>query len=142
MRENNTKVFTESMNLKVGDIVEVLANQRIPADLVLLHTSDSNGTVFIKTDQLDGETDWKLRFFKKFPFKISSNLIFFFLQKIPFFIQNPFFRYFFFIISKILQKSDLLHPELRLKEQEPPFPKRYDKSPPSKARHLRVHWSI
>lgn len=62
LKENNTKVPTESWQLKVGDIIEVLANQRIPADLILLHTADSNGTVFIKTDQLDGETDWKLRF--------------------------------------------------------------------------------
>ena len=36
-------------------------NQRVPADLVLLRTSDASGTCFIRTDQLDGETDWKLR---------------------------------------------------------------------------------
>lgn len=36
-------------------------NQRVPADMVLLYTSDSTGTCFIRTDQLDGETDWKLR---------------------------------------------------------------------------------
>lgn len=29
--------------------------------MVLLYTSDSTGTCFIRTDQLDGETDWKLR---------------------------------------------------------------------------------
>ena len=33
----------------------------MPADLVLLYTTDKSGTVFIKTDQLDGETDWKVR---------------------------------------------------------------------------------
>ncbi|KAI6095757.1 hypothetical protein F5141DRAFT_1157040 [Pisolithus sp. B1] len=36
-------------------------NQRVPADMVLLRTSDPSGTCFIRTDQLDGETDWKLR---------------------------------------------------------------------------------
>jgi magnesium-transporting ATPase (P-type) len=36
-------------------------NQRVPADLVLLRTSKSSGTCFIRTDQLDGETDWTLR---------------------------------------------------------------------------------
>ena len=36
-------------------------NQRVPADMVLLRTSDSSGTCFVRTDQLDGETDWKLR---------------------------------------------------------------------------------
>lgn len=49
------------MNIKVGDIIEVKSNQRIPADMVILSTEDPEGTVFIRTDQLDGETDWKLR---------------------------------------------------------------------------------
>lgn len=29
--------------------------------MLLLHTSDPSGTVFVRTDQLDGETDWKVR---------------------------------------------------------------------------------
>lgn len=29
--------------------------------MIILSTHDETGTVFIKTDQLDGETDWKLR---------------------------------------------------------------------------------
>lgn len=33
----------------------------MPADLILLYTTEESGTVFIRTDQLDGETDWKLR---------------------------------------------------------------------------------
>lgn len=36
-------------------------NERAPADLVLLWTSDPNGSLFIRTDQLDGETDWKVK---------------------------------------------------------------------------------
>lgn len=35
--------------------------QRVPADLVLLRTSEKSGACFVRTDQLDGETDWKLR---------------------------------------------------------------------------------
>ncbi|TBU21618.1 aminophospholipid-transporting P-type ATPase [Dichomitus squalens] len=50
-----------SSSLRVGDLVVLEKNQRVPADLVLLRTSDSSGTCFIRTDQLDGETDWKLR---------------------------------------------------------------------------------
>lgn len=50
-----------SSQLAVGDFVLLEKNQRVPADLVLLRTSDSSGTCFIRTDQLDGETDWKLR---------------------------------------------------------------------------------
>ena len=33
----------------------------MPADMVFLRTSEGNGACFIRTDQLDGETDWKLR---------------------------------------------------------------------------------
>jgi phospholipid-translocating ATPase len=29
--------------------------------MLLLYTSDKSGSVFLRTDQLDGETDWKLR---------------------------------------------------------------------------------
>jgi len=50
-----------SSSLKVGDLILLEKNQRVPADMVLLRTSDASGTCFIRTDQLDGETDWKLR---------------------------------------------------------------------------------
>ena len=50
-----------SSKLRVGDLVLLEKNQRVPADLILLRTSDATGTCFIRTDQLDGETDWKLR---------------------------------------------------------------------------------
>jgi len=54
-------VSVTSSQLKVGDIVEVSKGVRAPADLVLLKTTESSGACFIRTDQLDGETDWKLR---------------------------------------------------------------------------------
>uniref|UniRef100_A0A8C5T8P5 Phospholipid-transporting ATPase n=1 Tax=Malurus cyaneus samueli TaxID=2593467 RepID=A0A8C5T8P5_9PASS len=38
-----------------------LTNQRIPSDMVFLRTSEKTGSCFIRTDQLDGETDWKLK---------------------------------------------------------------------------------
>lgn len=50
-----------SSRLKVGDIVFLEKNARVPADMVLMRTSDPSGTCFVRTDQLDGETDWKLR---------------------------------------------------------------------------------
>ncbi|ODQ67908.1 phospholipid-translocating P-type ATPase [Nadsonia fulvescens var. elongata DSM 6958] len=50
-----------SKDLKVGDLVRIHKDQRVPADMVLLTTSEHNGETFIRTDQLDGETDWKLR---------------------------------------------------------------------------------
>uniref|UniRef100_A0A8C5HSR8 Phospholipid-transporting ATPase n=1 Tax=Gouania willdenowi TaxID=441366 RepID=A0A8C5HSR8_GOUWI len=36
-------------------------NQRVPADMIFLRTSERNGSCFLRTDQLDGETAWKLR---------------------------------------------------------------------------------
>ncbi|PFH50095.1 hypothetical protein AMATHDRAFT_4257 [Amanita thiersii Skay4041] len=50
-----------SSSLRVGDLIRLEKNQRVPADMVLLRTTDASGTCFIRTDQLDGETDWKLR---------------------------------------------------------------------------------
>lgn len=50
-----------SSKLKVGDLVVLEKNQRVPADMLLLRTSDPAGSCFVRTDQLDGETDWKLR---------------------------------------------------------------------------------
>ena len=70
-KEINTKKYqvlkkgawkdTASQNLKVGQLLKVHQNERIPADMALLFTTEKNGTVFNRTDQLDGETDWKLR---------------------------------------------------------------------------------
>ena len=50
-----------SSQLAVGDLVHLEKDQRVPADMILLRTSDKAGAAFIRTDQLDGETDWKLR---------------------------------------------------------------------------------
>jgi phospholipid-translocating ATPase len=57
----NTHANTRSVpssSLRVGDLVLLEKNQRVPADLVLLCTTESSGSCFIRTDQLDGETDW------------------------------------------------------------------------------------
>ncbi|GAA51297.1 phospholipid-translocating ATPase, partial [Clonorchis sinensis] len=59
MRHGQVRVT--SAEIKVGDMIHLEKNQRVPADMVLLWTSDRNGSCFIRTDQLDGETDWKLR---------------------------------------------------------------------------------
>ena len=50
-----------SAELEVGQVIQIQANQRVPADVVLLHGLENQGNVFVRTDQLDGETDWKLR---------------------------------------------------------------------------------
>ena len=55
--------YVKSKDLKIGDVVELTENQRVPADMVVLKTFNDAGDnhAFIRTDQLDGETDWKLR---------------------------------------------------------------------------------
>ncbi|KAH7089567.1 phospholipid-translocating P-type ATPase-like protein [Paraphoma chrysanthemicola] len=92
------EVVKPSRSLKVGDVVKLGKDQRVPADMVLLKSysadatapatmqnasdssptligddlteppkfdqaaaTNSSGEAFIRTDQLDGETDWKLR---------------------------------------------------------------------------------
>ncbi|ERE70330.1 putative phospholipid-transporting ATPase IIB [Cricetulus griseus] len=54
-------VKVKSSNIQVGDLILVEKNQRVPADMIFLRTSEKNGSCFLRTDQLDGETDWKLR---------------------------------------------------------------------------------
>lgn len=54
-------VRVPSSSIRVGDVLRLEKGQRVPADIVLLRSADKTGSVFIKTDQLDGETDWKLR---------------------------------------------------------------------------------
>lgn len=89
------EIVKPSRNLKVGDVVKLGKDQRIPADMVILKSysqeataplsarptalidhdtpqdspaqnggsaaAGTSGEAFIRTDQLDGETDWKLR---------------------------------------------------------------------------------
>ena len=52
-----------SCDIRVGDFMLLHANDRVPADMLLLRTEGGGGGggTFIRTDQLDGETDWKLR---------------------------------------------------------------------------------
>uniref|UniRef100_A0A8D1PFB6 Phospholipid-transporting ATPase n=1 Tax=Sus scrofa TaxID=9823 RepID=A0A8D1PFB6_PIG len=54
-------VKVKSCSIQVGDLIIVEKNQRVPADMIFLRTSEKNGSCFLRTDQLDGETDWKLR---------------------------------------------------------------------------------
>ncbi|XP_022415686.1 probable phospholipid-transporting ATPase IIB isoform X4 [Delphinapterus leucas] len=55
------KVQVKSSDIQVGDLIIVEKDQRIPSDMVFLRTSEKAGSCFIRTDQLDGETDWKLK---------------------------------------------------------------------------------
>ncbi|SCV00398.1 LAME_0G09450g1_1 [Lachancea meyersii CBS 8951] len=48
-------------SVKVGDIVRIHNDDEIPADIVLLSSSDADGACYVETKNLDGETNLKVR---------------------------------------------------------------------------------
>ena len=56
-------------NIKCGDIVEVKIDETFPCDLILLYSKADTSSCYIKTANLDGETNLKLR---TIPFKFPQ----------------------------------------------------------------------
>jgi P-type E1-E2 ATPase len=48
-------------NLKVGQLIKVNKNERFPADLILIKSSDAAGVAYVETVNLDGETNLKTK---------------------------------------------------------------------------------
>ena len=48
-------------NVQVGDFVRIYNEDPIPADIVILSTSDPDGACYVETKNLDGETNLKVR---------------------------------------------------------------------------------
>lgn len=48
-------------SVKVGDFVRIYNEDQIPADVVILATSDPDGACYVETKNLDGETNLKVR---------------------------------------------------------------------------------
>lgn len=52
---------TKWVDVKVGDIIRVESEQPLPADMVLLASSEPEGLCYIETANLDGETNLKIK---------------------------------------------------------------------------------
>ncbi|KAF3768776.1 hypothetical protein M406DRAFT_62832 [Cryphonectria parasitica EP155] len=48
-------------SLQVGDFVRVYGDDELPADIIILSTSDPDGACYVETKNLDGETNLKVR---------------------------------------------------------------------------------
>lgn len=48
-------------DLRVGDLVHLSNNEIVPADMVLLRSSDPSGLCYLDTCNLDGESNLKPR---------------------------------------------------------------------------------
>ena len=48
-------------DVQVGDFVRIYEDDQIPADIVILSTSDPDGACYVETKNLDGETNLKVR---------------------------------------------------------------------------------
>uniref|UniRef100_A0A3B5QMU6 Phospholipid-transporting ATPase n=1 Tax=Xiphophorus maculatus TaxID=8083 RepID=A0A3B5QMU6_XIPMA len=59
--EDGRRIRKMSAKIKVGDIVEVEEDETFPCDLILLQSSRDDGTCFVTTASLDGESNHKVR---------------------------------------------------------------------------------
>ena len=48
-------------DVRVGDLVVLRENEQIPADMILLTSSNKSGNVYVETSNIDGETNLKIR---------------------------------------------------------------------------------
>ena len=53
-------VSTKRIYIRVGDIVLVRNTEMLPADIVILGSSGEDGSAYVETSQISGETNLKL----------------------------------------------------------------------------------
>ncbi|CCE64475.1 hypothetical protein TPHA_0H02720 [Tetrapisispora phaffii CBS 4417] len=67
---SKTEIFSEMdgtfvsrrwIDIRVGDIIKVKSEEAIPADIILLSSSEPEGLCYIETANLDGETNLKIK---------------------------------------------------------------------------------
>ncbi|XP_009683886.2 phospholipid-transporting ATPase VB isoform X2 [Struthio camelus] len=60
-KEDHAYIEKRWKDVQVGDFVQLRCNETIPADILLLYSSDQNGICHLETANLDGETNLKQR---------------------------------------------------------------------------------
>lgn len=54
-------IDTQWIDVQVGDILEVRNNEQIPADLIVLASSEAHDVAYIETANIDGESNLKVK---------------------------------------------------------------------------------
>ncbi|KAJ3116115.1 hypothetical protein HDU96_010409 [Phlyctochytrium bullatum] len=70
---NGMKQDVLAMNIQPGDLIYVVKGEKLPVDAIILSTSYDDGTCFIETAELDGETNLKRRSAVDHTSKVTSS---------------------------------------------------------------------
>ena len=70
-RTNQAYTKEKWQDITVGDIIRMSADDAVPADILLLNSSDEGNICYVSTASLDGETNLKQKHCVKFNERVS-----------------------------------------------------------------------
>lgn len=59
--DNRSSIYADSFSIKVGDTIRISDGKEVPADVIIINSSNPEGNCFIQTSSLDGEKNLKKR---------------------------------------------------------------------------------